>query len=154
MYKAFKQKSIVVLNIKYGVKKSSIKTIFKRFGEIEAIKTYEAKNKTIMAFIRYENVDSVTKALNYSPIICCGIPLSIREAYKEIDRPNKCNCIVCDKELITEYKKVQKSLFEAIISFHNAPTNSNDRKAMKDVKKELRAVNKRLYKRVKKAIGS
>lgn len=153
MRNIFKEKSIVVLNIKYGVKKQSVKKIFERFGEIKVIKTSEAKNGTIKAFIRYENEKSVTEAMNYSPIVCCGIPLTIRQAFMDKHQERKCNCLICDKELISEYRKVQNNLFEATSSFHNATNGTSNREAMRKVQKELKATNKRLYKRIKKAIG-
>jgi len=83
MQNKFRDNSIVVLNIKYRVKKQSIKSIFSRFGTILKIKTFASKNNTLMALIKYEGNDAIQKALEYGEIMCCGIPLVIRKAYEE-----------------------------------------------------------------------
>ena len=102
-----------------------------------------------MALIRYEDNNSVQEALTYEEIICCGIPLIIREAYSPT---NKCKCIICDIDLQNEYKKLQSSIFEGIKQLHKLDIDSVDKQKLKAVKKELKDTSKRLYKQIKQAI--
>lgn len=150
----FKENSIIVLNIKFGVKKKSIKSIFSRFGEICKIKTKESKNKTLMAFIKYTCKKSVDKALNYDEINCCGIPLTIRKAFSNQNGHKRCNCIICDRELLDSLKKVQNDLFSAIKQLHRSNSQGMDQTEAKTIRKELKATSKRLYKKIKRSIKS
>ena len=120
------------------------------------MKTLEAENNTIMAFIKYKTKESVRKAVNYDEIICCGIPLRVREAYTNRHNKNKnksnCSCIICDHDLQLGYKKVLYSIFDAIKQFHSSGLKQNDKKQNKIIKKELKASSKKLYKQLKSAI--
>lgn len=153
MQNGFRDNSIVVLNIKYRVKKQSIKSIFSRFGIILKIKTFASKNNTLMAFIKYEDNDAIQKALEYGEIRCCGIPLVIRKAYEEERNRKNCKCLICDGELQAEFKKVQKCLFESIKQLHEANIKPQQINELKEVKRELKAINKRLYRQIKSAIS-
>lgn len=153
MQNIFKENSIVVLNIKYRVKKHSIKSIFERFGKILKIKTMASKNNTILALIKYDNNDAIRKALDYGEIMCCGIPLVIRKAYDKKRNSRECKCLGCDNDLQAEYQKVMKCLFESIKQLHGTDIQPQQMKELKKVKRELKAVNKRLYKQIKSAIN-
>lgn len=80
--KIFRQHSIIVLNIKVGIKNSIVRKIFSRFGRIIKMKTMFCKNKTIAALIRYENDQAVHQAINRD-INVWGITLTVRKAFSK-----------------------------------------------------------------------
>jgi RNA recognition motif-containing protein len=156
MNKVFKNNSIAVLNIKYKVKKRSLRTIFSRFGEIVKISTIASKNNTLTCFIKYKDHSSVVDALTYKEIICCGIPLRIRKAFDQSDNErnsqNKCKCIICNRGLRSDLIKFQSCLYDTIEQLHEAQHQVGQTEEVKHARKELKETSKRIQRKIKDAI--
>lgn len=109
-----KNKSIVILNIKMGVKNKSIKSIFSKYGKIIKFKSkVYAKNKMLMAFIEFKHDESAKIAVQQSrEIICCNIPLTVRMAYHQTNSSelNITNQTVEDSLIIKLDKEEEKTI--------------------------------------------
>ena len=166
MNKIFAENSIIVLNIKLGVKKQSIKSIFSRFGEIVKSKTFLNKNNSLMAFIKYNNSNAVENALNYGEINCCGIPLTVRKAYdssnkniqnREIsdeleEEERQCNCPICCEETWKLLIKEQQEMTLIVRELHGLRAENYRKKILKQVKKNMKRKAREIYKKIKHSI--
>ena len=144
MEKIFNINSIVVVNIKMGVKIDDIRSIFSKFGKILKVKTQNGDSGTFRAYIKFADTESINRAIKSETIICRGLKLGIRKAFnpKKTDLDNRkllpslsnttnhlytqnlkvkrCNCLICNSTTLDELLSSQKQILKDIQEFHLA----------------------------------
>ena len=79
--KAFKKNSIFVSQFKIGVKKTEIKNLISRFGNITKMKTVNIGNGRLAALVKYNDAQSMEKAIKKGNIKFRGVKVIITRAF-------------------------------------------------------------------------
>lgn len=162
MEKRFGSNSIIIQDIKVGVKVDSIRSAFAKFGRIVNLKTKNDEKGTFRTYIKYEDNKSMIKALSHEPIECCGTMLTAKVAFSRFEanpetnktdnstlRIQLCNCLICNETTMNEMLKTQRQIIKDIREFHLARikgkiTDKGYRKLAKAAKADLRYITRKI----------